>query len=79
MLDKMGCSVKFESDTLKVIKGSIVLMKGDMNNGLYVFQGSVVTSDGEVSNQNLDKTILWHLRLGYMSEIGLKRCQNKGF
>lgn len=79
MLDKMGCSVKFESDTLKVIKGSMVLMRGYMNNGMYVFQGSVVTSDGEVSNQNLDKTILWHLRLGYMSETGLKRCQNRGF
>ena len=79
MLDKMGCLVKFESDTLKVIKGLMVLMKGDMNNGLYVFQGSAVTSDGEVSNQNLDKAILWHLRLGYMSETSLKRCQNRGF
>lgn len=79
MLDKMRCLIKFEFGTLRVIKKSMVLMKGDMNNGLYVLHGSTVTGDGEVSNQNLNRTILWHLSLGYMSERGLKRCQNRGF
>ena len=36
MLDKMGCSVRLESSTLKVIIRSMVLMKGNMNIGLYV-------------------------------------------
>ena len=36
MLDKMGCLVKMESGTLKVMSGSIVLMKGSLSNGLYV-------------------------------------------
>ncbi|KAH9671115.1 hypothetical protein KPL70_017228 [Citrus sinensis] len=39
MLDKMGCLVKLESGTLKVMKGSMVLMKGSLSNGLYVLQG----------------------------------------
>ncbi|KAH9771320.1 hypothetical protein KPL71_012662 [Citrus sinensis] len=38
MLDKMGCLVKLESGTLKV-RGSMVLMKGSLSNGLYVLQG----------------------------------------
>ncbi|KAH9802523.1 hypothetical protein KPL71_001422 [Citrus sinensis] len=36
MLDKMGCVIKLESGTLKVLKGSMVLMKGNLDNGLYV-------------------------------------------
>lgn len=50
------------------MKGSMVLMKGDMNNGMYVFQGSVITGDAGISNQNLDKAMLQHLRLGHISE-----------
>ncbi|KAH9670384.1 hypothetical protein KPL70_016970 [Citrus sinensis] len=50
MLDKIGCLVKLESGTLKVLKGSMVVMKGNMSNGLYVLQGSAVTGDAVVSN-----------------------------
>ena len=68
MLDKIGCLVKLESCTLKVMRGSMVLMKGDLNNGLYVLQGTAVIGDVGISNQKLDKTMLWHLRLSHMSE-----------
>ena len=87
MLDKMRCLVKLESDILKVMKGSMVVMKENMSNGLYVLQGSAVTSEVAVTNQNIDKSMLWHMRLGHMSERGLKelttwssRCrQDKAF
>ena len=36
MLDHMGCIVKAEKCVLRVIKGSMVIMKGNNNNGLYV-------------------------------------------
>ncbi|KAH9769644.1 hypothetical protein KPL71_012096 [Citrus sinensis] len=62
MLDKIWCLVKLESGTLKVMKGSMVVMKGNMSNVLYVLQGSAVTWDVVVSNQNLNKTMLWHMR-----------------
>ena len=41
-----------------MLKGSMMLMKGNLDNGSYVLQGSVVTEDVEVSNQNLNKTLL---------------------
>lgn len=78
MLDKMGCLVKLESDTLKVMRGSMVLMKGNLNNGLYVLQGTVVTGDVEISNQNLDKIMLWHLKLGYINEKCLRELSKQG-
>ena len=34
VLDKAGCSIKVKSSALKVIRGSMVLMKGEMQNGL---------------------------------------------
>ncbi|KAH9650990.1 hypothetical protein KPL70_026576 [Citrus sinensis] len=78
MLDKTGCLVKLESGTLKVLKWSMVVMKGNMSNGLYVLQGSAVTGDVAVSNQKLNKTMLWHMRLGHMSEMGLIELSKQG-
>ncbi|KAH9696615.1 hypothetical protein KPL71_023232 [Citrus sinensis] len=69
MLDKIGCLVELELGILKVLKGSMVVMKWNMSNGLYVLQGSAVTGDVAMSNQKLNKTMLWHMRLGHMSEM----------
>ncbi|KAH9685181.1 Integrase catalytic domain-containing protein [Citrus sinensis] len=78
-LDQLACSIKMESDVMKVIRGSIVVMKGNMHNSLYVLQGTAVTGDVSVSsNLGLDKTLMWHLRLGHMSEKGLRVLEKQG-
>ncbi|KAH9718762.1 hypothetical protein KPL71_022343 [Citrus sinensis] len=78
-LDQIGCSIKVESGVMKVVRGSIVVMKGNKQNGLYVLQGTAVTGDVSISaSLGLDKTLIWHLRLGHMSEKGLKILEKQG-
>ena len=78
-LDQVGCSIKVEFGVMKVVRGSIVVMKGNKQNGLYVLQGTAVTGDVSISaSLGLDKTLIWHLRLGHMSEKGLKILEKQG-
>ena len=35
MLDSMGCTVKIDNRTLKILKGAMIVMKGLKKNGLY--------------------------------------------
>lgn len=43
MLDKIRCIVKLVYNTLRVMKKSMVLMKGDVNTGIYVLQRTALT------------------------------------
>ena len=70
--DKQGYVFKGENGVLKVLKGSMIFMKGMQKNSLYSFIGEVVMgSTTVVSVKRLSKTELWHRRLGHMSERGL--------
>ena len=71
MLEKKGYNYKSEGGVLRVMKGSLVVMKGLLQNGLYVLQGSVGTGETATTEASLDKTLLWHNRLGHMSLKGL--------
>lgn len=50
----------------------MMVMKKDINNGLYILQEITVTDDVGVSRLDLDKTMLQHLNLGHMREKCLK-------
>lgn len=59
MLDKIGCSIRVESSILKIVKRSIVLMKGDMINGLHIVQCTVKSGHAGIGkNQVQDKILL---------------------
>ncbi|KAH9679108.1 reverse transcriptase Ty1/copia-type domain-containing protein [Citrus sinensis] len=49
MLDQMGCIVKAEKCVLRVIKGSMVIMKGNKNNDLYILNGQIVIGEASVT------------------------------
>lgn len=73
MLNKVGCSIRVKSSMMKVIKESMVLMKSDMSNGLYILQGIALSSDVSVIENHIhDKILLLHPKLGHMSEMGIK-------
>ena len=35
MIDSMGCTIKIDNRTLKILKGAMIVMKGLRKNGLY--------------------------------------------
>lgn len=55
------------------MKGALIVMKAHQIGRFYVLQGSTVTGTAAVSSSmsDSDETILWHMRLGHMSEKGL--------
>ena len=64
---------------LKITKGSLIMMKGHLRPAkLYVLEGSTIIGDAAITSSELDKTTLWHLRLGYMSENGLVELSKRG-
>ncbi|KAJ4708838.1 Retrovirus-related Pol polyprotein from transposon TNT 1-94 [Melia azedarach] len=80
MLDKSGCIFRAENGVLKVVKGSLVIMKGERRNGLYILQSMAPSGNSAESlNSTDDQTKLWHLRLAHMSEKGLKELSKQGF
>ena len=62
-LDKNGCSYKAEGGVLKVTRGSMVLMKGLLVQGLYVLQETTTHGDITFIESKTNKTELWHKRI----------------
>jgi hypothetical protein len=73
-LDDEGYKYRGGNKVLKVSKGSLIHMIGDMNSAkLYVFRGSTLPGiDVAVTSDEPSKTNLWHARLGHMSEHGME-------
>ena len=80
MFDQHGFSWKGEKGFLKVSKGSLVVMKGVKDRSLYLLQGSTVigmaTTMMELGKNSL--AILWHKRLGHVSERGMHEIEKQG-
>jgi hypothetical protein len=72
-LDSKGYKYRGGNKVLKVPKGSLIHMIGDINSAkLYVLRGSTLLGiAAAVTSDELSKTNLWHARLGHMSEHGM--------
>ncbi|KAL5555677.1 hypothetical protein UlMin_037913 [Ulmus minor] len=78
-LDESRFVSRFEDGMIKISRGSLVIMKGLRQNGLYVLQGSTITGEAAAAIPNIqDKTNLWHKRLGHISEKGLEVLNKQG-
>ncbi|TXG59999.1 hypothetical protein EZV62_014572 [Acer yangbiense] len=79
VLDASGFCYKAQNGTLKVTKGSLVVMKAEKKNGLYLLNGVAVTGSVAISSPIIDdKTSLWHRRLAHVSEKGLIELSEQG-
>ena len=73
-LDSNGYGYKSECGVMKVTKGVMVVMKGhaSLKNIYKLLKSTVVGGITSVeSTSESDCTILWHMRLGHMSEWGI--------
>ncbi|KAL5569169.1 hypothetical protein UlMin_025744 [Ulmus minor] len=78
-LDESSFVSRFEDGMIKISRGSLVIMKGLKQNGLYVLQGSTNTREAAAAIPNIqDQTDLWHKRLGHISEKGLEVLKKHG-
>ncbi|GJT93957.1 retrovirus-related pol polyprotein from transposon TNT 1-94 [Tanacetum coccineum] len=75
-LDEEGYHVGFGDQQWKVTKGSLVVARGNKRGSLYMVE---VPSDGiNAAIDGRGNATLWHQRLGYMSEKGMKILASKG-
>jgi hypothetical protein len=81
-LDAKGYKYSGGDGVLKVSKGSLIVMKGELKSlNLYHLHGTTITGDATVisnSPTNSDATNLWHMRLGHISEQDLHELCKRG-
>src|SRR5699024_4840129 len=68
-LDGEGCVMTFIDKAWKVIKGALVIAKGEKVGKLYLCNG-ISNSVNALTSKGADAA-LWHHRLGHMSEKGM--------
>ncbi|KAD7478133.1 hypothetical protein E3N88_01269 [Mikania micrantha] len=71
--EKEGYSVSLKNGKAKVINGSLVVLTGTRGeNNIYRLNGEAVTGESSVAMSNTEaKSVLWHQRLGHISDQGL--------
>uniref|UniRef100_A0A2N9I2Y6 CCHC-type domain-containing protein n=1 Tax=Fagus sylvatica TaxID=28930 RepID=A0A2N9I2Y6_FAGSY len=70
ILDSKGYSYKSENGIMKVSKGAMVVMTGQkISSNVYKLLGNTILGGvAAVAESEDDDTLLWHMRLGHMSE-----------
>ncbi|GJR08587.1 retrovirus-related pol polyprotein from transposon TNT 1-94 [Tanacetum coccineum] len=75
-LDDLGCKVEIQNKIMKVIKGALVLMKGEkVAANLYQLKGEIMKeAEASVASHSPSHRVAvsWHQKLGHMSEQGMK-------
>jgi len=74
-LDNLGCKIHTEGGILKVVRGNLVVMKAEkIMANLYVLMAyTLQESNATLASMNQEEAVMmWHRRLGHMSERGLQ-------
>ncbi|KAL8528126.1 hypothetical protein ACS0TY_005795 [Phlomoides rotata] len=64
-----GCVFEANGDSISVMKGGKILMKGERSNGRYILDGKTVSGSANSDMSSAD-TLLWHKRLGHVKVDG---------
>ncbi|GJX23727.1 retrovirus-related pol polyprotein from transposon TNT 1-94 [Tanacetum coccineum] len=75
-LDDLGCKVEIQDKIMKIIKGALVLMRGEkVAANLYQLKGEIIEeAEASVASHSPSHRVAvsWHQKLGHMSEQGMK-------
>ena len=78
-LEALGLVISVRDGVLKMMKGSMVMMKGVCWENLYYLKGSTVTGQAETSSSSDDGCIkLWQVKVGQGDERSLQAHAKKG-
>ena len=77
-LDSNGYGYKSEGGVMKITKGVMVVMKGQINSkNIYKLLGSTVVGGIASVESESDYTVLWYMWLGLMNEQGMLELHKK--
>lgn len=79
MLEKSGCRYEGKDLLVQFYKGNEKVISGRYNQGLYYLQGTVLKGEANLSEEHVNKTKLWHSRLGHMSVKGMNVLVKEGY
>nr|GEW42722.1 retrovirus-related Pol polyprotein from transposon TNT 1-94 [Tanacetum cinerariifolium] len=75
-LDDLGCKVKIQNKIMKIIKGALVLMRGEkVAANLYQLKGDIIEeAEASVASHSPSHrvAVTWHQKLRHMLEQGMK-------
>lgn len=88
-LERKGCKFRGSGGVVKIVKGCVVIMKGERrgNDTLYILQGNALkaeacsaTASSQTSSEEakMVATRLWHGRLGHVGQKGLEVLAKEG-
>jgi len=77
-LEELGCSFESKNGILSVKDGTKTLMSGKRCEKLYILQGKPEVGQMYATERKSDDTVLWHRRLGHMSQKNLDLLVRKG-
>ena len=71
-IDDLGCKTHIENGIMKIVKGALVVMKAEkIGANLYMLKGETLEEANACvasSSKGEESTMMWHLKLGHMSE-----------
>ena len=78
-LDDEGYEYKSGRGTMRITKGSLLVMKGIKRHGLYFLNGETIPpAQAATVSKNKEDSKLWHARMGHISEQGLIELSRQG-
>ena len=73
-IDSHGCKTHVENEVMKITRGALVLIKAEkIGANMFMLKGETLQEvDVCVVSNKEESTMMWHLKLGHMSEQDLK-------